>query len=51
MENDFIYRHKVYLEKEVKKGDIIVFHNTAGYFMDFSRSDMLRQNISKTIVL
>lgn len=51
MENDIIYRYKLFLENKVKKNDIFMFANTAGYFMDFNRSDVLKQKIARTIVL
>ena len=51
MENDLIYSHKIYLDKEVKKGDIFVFVNTGAYFMDFYRTDTARQKIANTIAI
>ena len=50
MENDFIYKHKIFTGKKVNKGDCIVFPNTAGYFMDFEQSHTIMQNISKKII-
>lgn len=50
METDFIYRHKIYLDKKIKAGDIILIPNTSGYYMDFRRTDTARQNIAKIIV-
>ena len=51
MENDLIYSHKIYLDKEVKKGDIFVFVNTGAYLMDFYRTDTARQKIANTIAI
>lgn len=50
MENDFIYKHKIFLDKTVQKDDCIVFPNTAGYFMDFEQSATIMQRISKKII-
>ena len=50
MENDFIYKHKIFTGKEIKKGDCVVFPNTAGYFMDFEQSHTIMQNISEKII-
>ena len=50
MENDFIYKHKIFIGKEINKGDCIVFPNTAGYFMDFEQSHTIMQNISKKVI-
>lgn len=51
MENDIIYKHKIYLEKLPKQGDLIVFVNTAGYFMDFNESKTIMQPLAKKIVV
>jgi len=51
MENDLIYSHKIYLDKEVKKGDIFVFINTGAYLMDFYRTDTARQKIANIIAI
>lgn len=50
MENDFIYKHKIFVGKELEKGDCIVFPNTAGYFMDFEQSKTIMQKISKKVI-
>lgn len=51
MENDMIFNRKVFLETIPQKDDLIVFMNTAGYFMDFEQSPTLGQNIAKKVVL
>lgn len=50
MENDFIYKHKIFTGKEIYKGDCIVFPNTAGYFMDFEQSKTIMQNVAKKVI-
>ena len=50
MENDFIYKHKVFPGKLVKKDDCMIFPNTAGYFMDFEQSKTIMQRVSKKVI-
>jgi len=45
LETDLIYRHKTFLPKVPAEGDLIVFANTAGYFMDFSATNSIMQPI------
>lgn len=51
LESDLIYRHKTYLRALPKPGDLVVFLNTAGYFMDFSASESIMQPIAKKVAL
>lgn len=46
LESDLIFKHKIFLERLPTAGDKVVFINTAGYFMDFSRSDTIKQRIA-----
>ena len=50
MENDFIYKHKVFPGKVVRKDDCMIFPNTAGYFMDFEQSKTIMQRVSKKVI-
>lgn len=50
MENDFIFKHKVFLDCIPKEGDLVIFINTAGYFMDFEQSNTIQQKIAKKII-
>ena len=43
LENDLIFRHKVYLPNVPKPGDILAFVNTAAYMMDFSATNSIMQ--------
>ena len=45
LEGDLIYKRKVFLKQIPKEGDLVIFFNTAGYFMDFNYLD---QNFSVT---
>lgn len=51
LESDFIYKHKTFLNRIPKKGDILVFVNTAAYNMDFAESNTLQQRIAKKIAV
>ena len=51
MENDILYKHKIRFETMPKKGDLLIFLNTAGYFMDFNESTTIMQNTAKKIVV
>lgn len=51
MENDILYKHKIKFKKMPKKGDLLIFVNTAGYFMDFNESKTIMQNTAKKIVI
>ncbi|MDD3340857.1 MAG: hypothetical protein PHN72_01455 [Bacilli bacterium] len=50
LENDLIFKHKVFIDRIPKIGDVIAFMNTAGYFMDFNASSTIKQNIAKKVI-
>jgi len=50
LESDFVYRHKIFLSKMPQAGDIVVFINTAGYYMDFNHMDNLKVNDNKIVI-
>lgn len=39
LESDFIYKRKVFMDRKPQEGDIVIFPNTAGYYMDFNAAD------------
>ncbi len=47
LENDLIYRHQTFITTLPKPGDLVVFINTAGYFMDFSATASIMQPTAK----
>lgn len=49
--NDILLRHKTFLSALPERGDIVVFVNTAAYFMDFSESHTLQQKIAEKIAV
>ena len=51
MENDVIFNRKVFFETMPQKGDLLVFINTAGYFMDFEQSTTLGQKVATKVIL
>lgn len=50
MENDIIFKRKIFTEKIPQSGDLVVFVNTAGYFMDFEQSHTIKQKIATKVV-
>lgn len=50
LETDLIFKHKVFVNVLPKKDDYVIFVNTAGYFMDFSATNSIKQNIAQKIV-
>ena len=50
MENDIIFKRKIFIDKIPQSGDLIVFVNTAGYFMDFDQSHTIKQKIATKVV-
>lgn len=50
MENDIIFKRKIFTDKIPQNGDLIVFVNTAGYFMDFDQSHTIKQKIATKVV-
>lgn len=49
LEGDFLYKHKSYLDSMPETGDVVIFVNTAGYYMDFSESNTLQQRVADKI--
>ena len=50
MENDIIFKRKIFTYKIPQSGDLVVFANTAGYFMDFEQSHTIKQKIATKVV-
>ena len=51
LEADLITRRKVFLPSLPRIGDLLAFVNTAGYLMDFSATQALRQPIGRKVAL
>lgn len=51
LESDFIFKRKISFNQIPQKDDLIVFINTAGYFMDFSESNTIMQNTAVKLVM
>ena len=51
LESDLIYRHQTFVKQMPTAGDLIVFPNTAGYFMDFSACEAIMQPIAAKVVV
>lgn len=49
LEADLLTRRKVFLPQVPHPGDVLVFANTAGYFMDFSAGRALMQPTARTV--
>jgi diaminopimelate decarboxylase len=51
LESDLLTRHKTFVDQLPEPEDIVVFHNTAAYIMDFAESNTLQQNTAKKIAI
>lgn len=51
LESDLICRHQTFVRSLPKPGDLVVFANTAGYFMDFSASKSIMQPTAEKIAV
>ena len=51
LESDLVYRHMTYIAKLPNPGDLVVFVNSAGYFMDFSASTSIMQPVAKKVAV
>lgn len=51
LEDDLITRRKVFLPHSPAPGDLLVFPNTAGYFMDFAADHALMQPIARKVAM
>jgi diaminopimelate decarboxylase len=49
LEGDIILRRKIFFKKTPRKGDLIVFINTAGYYSDFSANSAIMQHKAEKI--
>lgn len=48
---DIVYRHRTFLDRLPESDDVVVFPNTAGYFMDFIESETLLQRIAPKVAV
>jgi diaminopimelate decarboxylase len=51
LESDLIYRHKTFLDVLPSEGDVVVFVNTAGYFMDFSATEAIMNPVAQKVAV
>lgn len=51
LEADLLTRRKVFLPSSPRAGDLLAFVNTAGYLMDFSATQALRQPIGRKVAM
>ncbi len=51
LEADLITRRKVFLRSRPRPGDLLAFVNTAGYFMDFSATQAMRQPVARKVAM
>ncbi|BBH67359.1 diaminopimelate decarboxylase [Actinoplanes sp. OR16] len=51
LESDLITRRRVFLPSRPEPGDLLVFVNTAGYLMDFTATEALRQPAARTVAV
>ncbi|HZS46247.1 MAG TPA: Y4yA family PLP-dependent enzyme, partial [Blastocatellia bacterium] len=51
LESDMVYRHKTFLPRLPEPGDIVVFANTSGYFMDFSACNSMMEPIARKVAI
>lgn len=51
LESDLIYRHKTFLDALPAPGDVVVFVNTAGYFMDFSATQAIMNPLGRKVAV
>lgn len=49
--HDFICRRKVFFPEPLEIGDILIFINTAGYFMDLTESETIQHPIARKIAI
>lgn len=50
LENDFIFKRKLFVNNP-RMDDLVVFVNTAGYYMDFEESESIMHDIKKKVVI
>ncbi|HMY04055.1 MAG TPA: hypothetical protein PKA48_11890, partial [Candidatus Obscuribacter sp.] len=51
LESDLVHRHMTYLDKLPSPGDLVVFVNSSGYFMDFSASTSIMQPVAEKVAV
>jgi len=51
LESDLIYRHQTLVKQMPQAGDLIIFPNTAGYFMDFSACEAIMHPIAAKVAI
>ena len=49
LEGDLIYKRKIFIDQIPKEGDLVVFINTAGYFMDFNYLDNSKTPVTNKV--
>jgi diaminopimelate decarboxylase len=51
LKSDLLTRHKTFLPQLPEPDDLVVFHNTAAYMMDFAESHTLQQPVAKKVAI
>lgn len=51
LEGDLIYKRKIFIDQIPKEGDLVVFINTAGYFMDFNYLDNSKTQVTNKVAV
>lgn len=51
LEGDLIYKRKIFIDQIPKEGDLVVFINTAGYFMDFNYLDNFKTPVTNKVAV
>lgn len=49
--SDFLTRHKTMLTQLPTRGDVVVFHNTAGYLMDFAETHTHLHRVARKVAI
>lgn len=49
LEGDLIYKRKIFIDQIPREGDLVVFINTAGYFMDFNYLDNSKTPVTNKV--
>ena len=49
LEGDLIYKRKIFIDQIPKEGDLVVFINTDGYFMDFNYLDNSKTPVTNKV--
>jgi diaminopimelate decarboxylase len=51
LESDLIYKHKIFTEQLPRSGDLVIFINTAGYYMDFNHIESVQEHRLKLSII